>query len=108
MSNSNYSQNIVWTGLGTYTTKVMDAGIYKVSGHIDLPTLSKGVGQSSCLTVINVNGSPVYTGVAGAEGFLTDVTCAALDVITIVLSSSAAADLPLNVIKASFSISVGP
>ena len=37
MSNSNYSQNIVWTGLGTYTTKVMDAGIYKVSGHIDLP-----------------------------------------------------------------------
>lgn len=104
---ANYNQNLVFNGLGTLSITVPVAGSYFCEGKISLPTLTNGGGVSACLVTINQNGSPIYTGQAGAEGFKTDIVCAALDVIAIVLSSSAAADQPLNVIKSTISIGIG-
>lgn len=103
----NFNQNVVFTGLGTQSFTIPTAGIYFVEGHLSLPTLVSGGGASSVLVTVNQNGSPVYTGQAGAEGFYKDLSCAANDVIAVVLSSSAAADLPTNVIKANISIGLG-
>lgn len=105
---SNYYQNLVSSGLGTTTLKVPDAGPYMVQGKISLPQINTGASANSAVvTVVNKNGSPVYTGTAGAEGFGVEVTCAANDTLTIVLSSAATVDQPANVIKANISISGG-
>lgn len=104
---NNYYQNLVFNGLGTLSITMPFAGLFDFEGHIQLPRIASGSGQSSLLVVINQNGSPVYTGIAGADGFKKEINCAANDVIAIVFSSSAAADLPLNAIKSSVSVSVG-
>ncbi len=104
---ANYAQNLVFNGLGTLSTVVPAAGPYFVEGKLSLPTIVGGSGPSSVVVTVNQNGSPIYTGIAGAEGFYLDVTCAALDTIAIVLTSSAAADAPLNVIKMTVSIGSG-
>jgi hypothetical protein len=102
-----YSQNFVFNGLGTLTATMPFASLYLVKGKSTIPTLTDGGGLSGLLIVVNKNGSPVYTGQVGAEGFRCTVDCAALDVLTVVFSSSAAADQPLNVIKSTVEISNG-
>lgn len=102
-----FNQNASFAGLGTYSVIVPTAGLYFVDGKISLPSVRDGDGKSACLAVVNVNGSPVYTGVAGAEGFKTDMICAAGDTVAVVLSSAAAADQPLNVIKSNIAIGSG-
>lgn len=104
---ANYAQNLVVNGLGTTSVTIPVADDIFVEGHMSLPTLTNGGGVSAALVVINKNGSPVYTGQAGAEGFRADIACAAGDVIAVVISSSAPADLPLNVIKTTMSIGSG-
>ena len=102
-----FSQNLVFNGLGTLSITMGVAGLCFADGHIALPTISNGGGVSACLVTINQNGSPIYTGQAGAEGFYVNFTAAVGDVIAFVFSSSAAADQPLNVIKSSISIGTG-
>lgn len=102
-----FAQNISFTGLGTFTMSAPEAGPYFFEGKITLPTINNGGGVSACLVTINQNGSPVYTGIAGAEGFYKNVTCAFNDTMTIVLSSAATPDQGLNVIKSTFSIGTG-
>ncbi len=94
-----FNQTLVWTGLGTQTLTVPTAGPYFFDGKITLSTLTSSGQVSSLVVTINQNGTPVYTGVAGAQGFHTDITCAAGDTITIVFSSAATADQPINAIK---------
>ncbi len=94
------SQNQTFDGLGTLALfTAPQAGDYFVDGKISLPSIVGGAGPSSLLVVINQNGSPVYTGPVGATGFYTGLVCALNDAITVVFSSSAAADQGLNVIK---------
>lgn len=102
-----YNQNLVFNGLGTLSITVPVAGTYFVSGNISIPTISTGSSPSSCLVVINKNGSPVFTGNAGDEGFYANFVCAAADVVAVVFSSSAAVDQLLNVIKSTISIGLG-
>lgn len=104
---NDFNQNSAMAGLNTYTVIVPNAGPYVIRGKLLLPTIVGGAGPSSCVTTVNVNGSPVYTGNAGAEGFMTTTNCAAGDTITIVTTSAAAADQPLNAIKMSIAISQG-
>lgn len=103
----NFNQNVVFAGLGTESFTIPITGVYFIEGHLSLPTLVGGGGASSVLVTINQNGSPVYVGNAGAEGFYKDLSCVLGDVIAVVLSSAAAADAPLNVIKANISIGLG-
>lgn len=101
-----YTNSQTVTGLGTTTLPaVPTTGRYAIEGKITLPLISQGAGKSSVVAVVNVNGTPVYTGGAGAEGFRVAPFCNAADVISIVLSSSAAADLGLNIIKATITAS---
>lgn len=102
-----YDQNLVFNGLGTQSVTVPFVGVYFIEGHTSLPTLVGGGGASELLTTVNQNGSPVYVGPVGAEGFKTQLNCAVNDVIDVVYSSSAAADQPLNVIKSNVSIGMG-
>jgi len=95
-------------GLGTIlTVKVPTQDRYRVSGKITLPTIPEGAMQSSVVAVVNVNGSPVYTGQVGARGFETSPFCNANDIITVVLSSANVADQGLNVVKTTVAISEG-
>lgn len=104
---SGFNQNIESTGLGTTSITVPYAGPYFLKGKFLIPTSIAGAGQSSLIVTVNKNGSPVYTGNAGAEGFYTDVSCSANDVMTIVLTSSAAVDAVNNAVKAVYSIGQG-
>lgn len=105
---SNYKKNTVFQGLGTVSTTVPDDGIYLVDGKISLSSIPAGESASSLVTVVNKNGSPVYTGLAGARGFSVKVPCAANDVIAVVFSSASNVDIAKNVIKSNISISVTP
>lgn len=103
---ANVYLNQTFGGLGTVTFKAPEAAIYNVDGSSTIPTITTGAAANSALVVtINKNGSPVYTGSAGARGFATQVSCAAADVITIVLTSATASDASPNVIKTTISIS---
>ncbi len=102
-----YNQNLAFNGLGTLSITIPFDGAFFFDGKISLPTLTNGGGVSACLVTINQNGSPVYTGIAGAEGFKTDIACTAGDVIAMVFSSAAAADQGLNVIKSVIAIGTG-
>ena len=104
---ANFSQSQSFAGLGTITINIPSAGRYGIDGKITLPTISSGSGQSSVVVTINQNGSPIYTGAAGAQGFHTNPYCAASDIITIVLTSAATVDQGLNVIKTTVSVSEG-
>lgn len=104
---ANFNQNLVFTGLGNVSVTVPSAGPYVVDGHMSIPNPTMGGKSSSLLVVVNQNGSPIYTGQAGAEGFRATMNCAALDVIQFVFSSAAADDQPINVIKSNIQISSG-
>lgn len=104
---NDFSQSGSMGGLNTYTVIVPNAGPYVFSGKLTLPTIVGGGGPSSCVVTLNQNGTPFYTGVAGAEGFQATALAAAGDTFTIVTSSAAAADQPLNAIKMQLGISQG-
>lgn len=97
---ANNRRSFVMTGLITQATTLTQAGVYSIEGKLSMPTISEGSSaDSQVVATINQNGSPVYVGQAGAEGFKAPLNVAANDVIAVVLSSSAAIDQDLNVIK---------
>ena len=107
VGSSGFNQNIESTGLSTTSVTVPYAGPYMVKGKFTIPTSISGAGQSSLVITVNQNGSPIYTGLAGAEGFYTTASCAANDIIAFVLSSSASVDAVNNSVKAVYSVSQG-
>lgn len=104
---ASFNQNVVFNGLGTFSLKVPFTTDYFIEGKISLPTLTAGGGASQLLVVVNQNGSPVYTGQVGADGFKANLNCAENDLIAVVFSSSAPADQGKNVIKSNISIGLG-
>lgn len=93
------------SGLTSAQTSVPLAGLCQIICSLSLPMISKGSSANSqVVTVIKQNGSTMYTSSAGAEGFQISLSCAANDVISVTLSSAAAVDQSLNVIKANVSI----
>jgi hypothetical protein len=102
------NQNASFGGLGTFIcVPPSSAGSFFVKGKITLPTITddangmQGTGASSVVVTVNQNGSPVYVGLPGAEGFYAAFGVAANDTITVVLSSSNANDQGLNTVKVS-------
>lgn len=97
--------NMVMSGLGTAQASVSNAGSYDIIGSLTLPGISKGdPSNSQVVTVVKQNGTTMYTGLPGAEGFQLILQCAAADIIAVQLSSAAAVDQGINVIKAVVSI----
>lgn len=97
-------------GLGTFSLFTAPStpatGLYFVDGQLTLPDLTNGdTANSQCLVTIKVDGVGAYTGTPGDTGFQTKLSLDAGDAVTVVLSSSAAVDQKLNVIKGVVSIS---
>lgn len=92
------TQSTIIVGLGTWTYTVTTAGLHFVDA-----TATENP-PSSLSIVINLNGSPIATSptpsapqqAVEAQALFP---CAASDVITVVLSSSAAIDNQLNTVK---------
>lgn len=101
------NQSFVSVGLGTLTYTIPAAGLYNVK--CDLTE----VPPSGISVVVNLNGSPIYTvsslpTTQSAFQFKTrPISCALNDVVTVVLSSSAAVDNQLNTVKSIVSIGQG-
>lgn len=105
---SNFNHNSTCGGLGTVESlKVPDAGMYFVDGKLSLPSIPAGSSSASqVVAVINKNGSPQYTGNAGARGFHAEISCAAGDILSVVLSSSAGVDNEKNAVSTTTSIGI--
>ncbi len=104
-----YAQNATYSGLGTFAVmSAPEAANYHFELKMSLPTMSEGQATNSqVVCLVKKNGSTVYTGNAGDEGFNFGLALAASDAITLVLSSAAAVDQGLNKIKTNISISEG-
>jgi len=93
-----YQSNVVG-GLGTWTDTITVAGLYNIASN------STVFPPSGLSVIINLNGSPIASSAApsAAEQVVnvqaTSVPCAVNDVITVVISSSAANDQILNAVK---------
>ncbi len=75
-------------------------GPYFIKGTLSLPMASHGVSPSAAAARILKNSSVIYQGVSGATGFsMSGVALNANDVIKVGISSDAAVDQGLNVIK---------
>lgn len=93
------------SGLRTTTMPSMSPGPHQFVGKLTLPRASQGSASASQVVVtVNQNGSPVYIGIPGADGFETGVNIALNDVITVVTSSINPADQQLNAVKLMVSI----
>src|ERR1017187_4895438 len=95
------SGTVSFSGLNTTAIFTAPAaGTYFVNGQLTLPQISTGASPSAVVSLVKKNGSTIYTGTAGNAGFqVTQIVLAAGDAITTVLSSAAAPDQGLNVIK---------
>ena len=102
---ANYLQTGSFTGLMTQIVGVPSADSYILQGTLTLPTVQSGSPASSqAVVTIKQNASTIYTGSAGANGFRVSILAAALDVISIQVSSSNPVDQGLNVIRTSYAI----
>lgn len=106
---ANYNQNAVYNGLGTFIiATVPTTDNYTIQGKLDLPAISKGdSANSAVVVVVKKDSTTIYTSAAGASGFSVNASLTAAQSISIVLSSAAAVDQGLNVIKTKVSISEG-
>lgn len=96
---------MILSGLGTMQSNVSQAGTYLLTCTLSLPAINKGdSANSQVVTVVKQNGSTIYTGLAGSEGFQINLACAAGDIIAVQTTSSAAVDQNTNVIKAQVAI----
>lgn len=102
---ASFNVNSALVGLGTSTFGIPVAAFYNISGKLTLPTITDGDASNSQVVVtINQNGSPIYTGQAGARGFGVEASCQAGDTIAIILSSSATVDNLPNTVHCVLSI----
>jgi hypothetical protein len=109
---SNYSQNFAISGLETLTIVMPVAGNFQLSGKIKLPRLSQTDPTdpnflsypSAVVTTIKQNGSTIFTGIAGADGFAIPILAGSQDTFTVALSSSAAEDEVLEAVGAVVSV----
>ena len=73
---------------------------YTIQGQLTLPSLTRGsISNSSVVITVKKNGSVIYTGQAGANGFQLTPTLSPGDVITIIPSSTALVDQGRHFIK---------
>jgi hypothetical protein len=105
-----FNLNATVTGLATFSVVVPNAGVYPVSGKIELPTIDQGASANSAVVmtvVLNPSGAntTIYTGGAGARGFqfITGALSAG-DTLAFTTSSAAAVDQPINAVKSTISV----
>ena len=101
---SSFNMNSTVGGLVSVTTSIPQAGTYPLTGKLSLPTIVDGGGPSAVVVTLSQNGTPFYTGPAGAEGFSATASCAANDTLTVAMTSANANDALPNMVKTTISI----
>jgi hypothetical protein len=105
---ADYASSEVISGLRTTAVPYIAAGPCLIAGKLTLPRASQGsAGASTVVVTVNQNGSPIYVGAPGADGFKTIANIVLGDVINIVTSSSNPIDQALNAVKMTVSIFEG-
>ena len=104
-----YNQNLTNVGINTLSYSLPEAGPANVRGKLTLPQLydDGSQGQSAVVVTVKQNGTTIYTGLPGAEGFRVDFLGAAGDAMQVIFASAAAIDQDINVVKASVGFSSG-
>jgi hypothetical protein len=123
---ANFIQTTSIGNLGDYTVIIPSTDSYAFQGSLTLPNIvpagSQGPGggagtgsgggpqvSSQVVVTIHQNASLIYTGQAGAKGFiLPALVCTAGDAIIINLSSSLDQDKQPNAVRLTLSVSEGP
>jgi hypothetical protein len=101
----NFNINETFVGLRTIQLACLTPGPTVIVGKLSLPKVSQGdSGASTCVVTVNQNGTPIYTGNPGADGFRTGVTTLPGDIVTITTSSSSPVDQQLNAVKMTLSL----
>lgn len=102
---ANFSGHASLNGLQAiriFTAPITGTNPYFINGTLTLPSLAQGSSANSqaAVDVFKNNTVRLYHGVSGAKGFsLRAVALASGDVIKVAISSSAAVDQGLNVVK---------
>jgi hypothetical protein len=105
---ADFNTSKVISGLRTTGVPYLEAGPCQLVGKLTLPRASQGSTSASTVVVtVNQNGTPIYTGRPGADGFECGVNIALNDVIQVVTSSSNPLDQALNAVKMTLSIYEG-
>lgn len=107
--NLNQSQSVAGLGTSTYTVPASVTGLIPLTVEVK-STIQPGSGLE---IVINQNGSPIVDNGGDSDnpsatqlsiGAVARLSCAAADVITVVLSSSAAIDALPNSVKSTINL----
>lgn len=104
-----YNKNLTNVGLNTLSFSLPEAGPASVKGKLTLPQLydDGATGQSLVVVTVKQNGTTIYTGLPGAEGFYVNFLGALGDAMTVAFASSAAIDQDPNAVKASVGFTSG-
>lgn len=105
-----FNQNLTSVGLTTLTLTVPETdSLCFVEGNITLPTLTDdgSTAPSSVIVTVKQNGSTIYTGLAGAQGFRTTFSGTLADTITVAFTSALATDAALNAVKSTIQFGSG-
>ena|ERR1700677_3141371 len=95
-------KTVATVGLGTFSFVALETGPKTLEGKITLPELDKGsANNAQVIVTVNINGgSPVYTGMATAQGFKSGGYALSVgDVFNVIYSSSQIGDTGLNIIR---------
>jgi hypothetical protein len=101
---ANFSQNYTIAGLETAAFYVPLAGLYTLSGKINLPAARDTGIASNVVTTVKQNSTTIFTSTAGAPGFSIPFNAAAGDEVQVILSSSTPEDEVLNAVNATISL----
>jgi hypothetical protein len=105
-----FNQNFTSTGLVTLSFGVpeSDAPCF-LAGNLTLPQLydDGATAESQVVVTIKQNGTTIYTGLPGAQGFKTLFTGTLGDTMTIAFTSDLAADALPNAVKATIQFGSG-
>jgi hypothetical protein len=105
-----FNQNLTSVGLTTLTLTVPETdSLCFVEGNITSPTLSDdgGTAPSTVVVTVKQNGTTIYTGLSGAQGFRTTFSGTLGDTIQVIFASSTATDAVLNAVKSTIQFGSG-
>jgi hypothetical protein len=105
-----FNQNLTSTGLTTLTLSVPETdSLCFVEGNVTLPTLTDdgSAYPSDCIVTVKQNGTTIYTGLKGAQGFRVTFSGTLGDTILVIFSSDLTTDAALNAVKATIQFGSG-
>lgn len=105
-----FNQNLTSTGLITLSLGVPETNVICfIEGNVTLPTLTDdgSTMPSDCVVTVKQNGTTIYTGLPGAQGFRTTFSGTFGDTITVAFTSDLTTDAARNAVKSTIQFGSG-